>query len=450
MGTYKPASDSKRIERIVRLKTDLHEHLVQSMDLEIAGNLDPQILRQQIIERANELCIQNGDLLTKAERTDLVSEVVNDILGLGPIDPLLSDPEISDILINGPFCVYVEKHGKLERTNIQFRDNEHLVRIVQRIAANVGRRIDESSPMVDARLPDGSRVNAVISPLALDGALVSIRQFGQKQILSSDLIESKTASIEMLQFLEACVKRKINILISGGTGSGKTTLLNVLSGFIPTDERVITIEDAAELQLQQPHVARMETRPANLEGQGKVETRDLLINALRMRPDRIIIGECRSSEAFDLLQALNTGHNGSMATIHANDTRDAIGRLELLVSLVASDLSSATICRQIASAVNIIVQIQRVDGGCRKITKISEITGCEAGVVSMHDIFVYEQIGIDGNGNVIGEFRATGITPKCFEGLQRKGYSINPERSNRDTKKLNELEVLGFERSGCK
>ena len=436
-----PASD-----RFVRLKADLHDQLVQSMDLEVASSLDQDALRREITCRANELCTRNGSLLSKSERTILVTELVDDILGLGPLEPLLRDPQVSDILINGPNCIFVERNGRMQATDIRFRDNEHLVRTVQRIAANVGRRIDESSPMVDARLADGSRVNAVIGPLALDGALVSIRRFGDTQIKPGDLIDKQSASVEMIAFLQACVIARMNIIVSGGTGSGKTTLLNVLSGFIPEDERVVTIEDAAELQLQQPHVARMETRPANLEGEGKIDARDLLVNSLRMRPDRIIVGECRGVEAFDMLQALNTGHDGGMSTIHANDTREAMNRLELLVSLAVADLSMESISRQIASAVDIIVQTKRVDGGKRKITKISEITGCTDGKIDMHDVFEFHQVGVSETGDAMGELRATGVRPKCFEKLKAKGLDLSVECFERGNRVKDQFESLGFER----
>ena len=433
-------------DRLVRLKAELHDQLVQSMDLEVANNLDQDALRREIISRANELCTRNGSLLSKTERTMLVAEMVDDILGLGPLEPLLRDPEVSDILVNGPNCIFVERNGRMEATDVRFRDNDHLIRTVQRIAAGVGRRIDESSPMVDARLADGSRVNAVIGPLALDGALVSIRRFGDTQIKPGDLIDKQSASVEMITFLQACVQARMNIIVSGGTGSGKTTLLNVLSGFIPANERVVTIEDAAELQLQQPHVARMETRPANLEGQGKVDARDLLVNSLRMRPDRIIVGECRGVEAFDMLQALNTGHDGGMSTIHANDTREAMNRLELLVSLAVADLSMESISRQIASAVDIIVQTKRVDGGKRKITKISEITGCTEGTINMHDIFEFHQVGVSETGDAVGDFHATGIRPRCFEKIKAKGLEISVECFERGNRVKDQFESLGFER----
>jgi pilus assembly protein CpaF len=338
----------------------------------------------------------------------------------------LRDPTITDILINGPRTVYVERRGRLERTNVVFHDEQHVLEIVQRIASRVGRRLDESSPMVDARLLDGSRVNAVIRPLALDGALVSIRRFSAKPLLAADLIARKSIAPEMIDFLSACVKARLNIVISGGTGSGKTTFLNMLSGFIPDDERIATVEDAAELQLQQPHVARMETRPANLEGKGEITTRDLVRNALRMRPDRIIVGECRGAEAFDMLQAMTTGHDGGMTTIHANNSRDAMSRLEMLIGMAGYELAMWFIHRQIVAAIDIVVQCARLQGGVRRVTQISEVTGTEGDVINMHDLFVFEQTGIDENKVAQGHFRATGLRPKCIERLAAQGFVLEP------------------------
>jgi pilus assembly protein CpaF len=324
--------------------------------------------------------------------------------------------------------VYVERRGRLEKASIAFNDDRHLVQIIQRIVGRVGRRVDETTPMVDARLPDGSRVNAIIPPLALDGALVSIRRFGAQPLLIADLVgKYQSITAEMVQFLSACVKARVNMLISGGTGSGKTTLLNALSAFIPNDERVATIEDAAELRLQQPHVARMETRPANIEGTGEVTTRDLVRNALRMRPDRIIIGECRGPEALDMLQAMNTGHDGSLTTIHANDTRDALGRLEMMIGMAGFDLPIWIIRRQIASALQIVVQVARLHGGARKIIKISEITGMEGEITSMHDLFVFKQTGVDETGAAQGSFQATGIRPQCLDKLTSAGIHLPVE-----------------------
>ena len=394
------------------------------MDLTAIGTMDEQELRLEVRRAAEELCRLRSDLLNLNERERLVNEVLDETFGLGPLEPLMRDPTITDIMVNGPKVTYVERNGRLERVDIAFHDERHLIQIVQRIAGRVGRRVDETSPMVDARLPDGSRVNAIIPPLALDGTLLSIRRFGSHPLRMDGLLAKKAITPEMITFLSACIKARINIVISGGTGSGKTTLLNALSSFIPDDERVATIEDAAELRLQQPHVARMETRPANIEGTGEVTTRDLVRNALRMRPDRIIVGECRGPEALDMLQAMNTGHDGSMTTIHANDTRDAISRLEMMIGMAGFDLPIWIIRRQIASAVQIVVQVARLLGGVRKIIKISEITGMEGDVMSMQDIFLFKQTGVDDNRVAQGYFLASGIRPQCLERLDVSGVSL--------------------------
>jgi pilus assembly protein CpaF len=411
-------------ERFLRLKKELHQQLISGMDLTAVGTMDEQELRVEVRRTAEELCRLRSDLLNLSDRERLVNEVLDETFGLGPLEPLMRDPTITDIMVNGPKVTYVERKGRLERIDIAFHDDKHLVQIIQRIAGRVGRRVDETSPMVDARLPDGSRVNAIIPPLALDGALLSIRRFGAQPLRFEDLIAKKAVTAEMTRFLSSCIKARINIVISGGTGSGKTTLLNALSSFIPHDERVATIEDAAELRLQQPHLARMETRPANIEGAGEVTTRDLVKNALRMRPDRIIIGECRGPEALDMLQAMNTGHDGSMTTIHANDTRDAISRLEMMIGMAGFDVPIWIIRRQIASAVHIVVQVARLVGGVRKIIKISEIIGMEGDVMSMHDLFVFKQTGVDENRVAQGYFSATGIRPRCLERLEVCGAGV--------------------------
>jgi pilus assembly protein CpaF len=415
------------------LKAELHERLINSMNLSVARSIDPEILRDELRRGAEQLCSRQAELLSMADRERMIDELVYETLGLGPLEPLMNDPTISDILINGPNTVYVERRGKLEPTPVCFRDLDHLIGIVQRIAARIGRRIDEASPMVDARLPDGSRVNAVISPLALDGALVSIRRFGAKPLLASDLIARGSATADMLKFLAACVRVRLNIIVSGGTGSGKTTLLNLMSRYITDDERIVTIEDAAEVQLQQPHVARMETRPANLENRGEVTSRDLLRNALRMRPDRIIVGECRGQEAFDMLQAMNTGHDGGMSTIHANDARDALNRLEMLVGMAAPELPMWFIHRQIATAIHLVVHVARLSGGARKIAQISEVTGYQGEAISMHDIFTFEQTGVNEAGEAQGAFAATGIRPQCLDRLQRAGVQLPLEMFQRGT-----------------
>jgi pilus assembly protein CpaF len=412
-------------ERFVRLKKEIHKQLVSGLHMPSVGSVDDYELRRELRRGIEQLCEDRTELLSQDERMRLVNEVVDETLGLGPLEPLLRDPTITDILINGPRTVYVERRGRLERTNVTFHDDRHLLEIVQRIASKVGRRLDESSPMVDARLADGSRVNAVIRPLALDGALVSIRRFSAKPLLAADLIARKSVTPEIIEFLTACVKARLNIVISGGTGSGKTTFLNMLSGYIPDDERVATIEDAAELQLQQPHVARMETRPTNLEGRGEVTTRDLVRNALRMRPDRIIVGECRGAEAFDMLQAMMTGHEGGLTTIHSNDTREAVSRLEMLIGMGGHELSMWFIRRQIASAIDIVVQCARLTGGIRRVVQVSEVTGAEGEVIAMHDLFVFEQTGVDENKVAQGHFRATGIRPACLERLAAQGINID-------------------------
>ena len=411
-------------DRFLRYKRELHQQLIAGMDLSTIGAMDESELRVEVRQAAEALCRKSSDLLNLSERERLVSEVLDETFGLGPLESLIRDPAISDILINGPKTIFVERHGRLTRSEVVFNDERHLLQIVQRIVSRVGRRVDETMPMVDARLPDGSRVNAIIPPLALDGTLVSIRRFGAQPLLFQDLIAKRSITQEMVDFLSACIKARINILISGGTGSGKTTLLNALSGFIPADERVATIEDAAELRLQQPHVVRMETRPRNIEGAGEVTTRDLVKNALRMRPDRVIIGECRGPEALDMLQAMNTGHDGSLTTIHANDTRDAISRLELMVGMAGFDLPMWVIRRQIASAIQVVVQVARLSGGARKIIKISEIVGMESDMLSMHDIFAFKQTGVDDNRVAQGYFYANGIHPQCLERLETSGNRL--------------------------
>jgi pilus assembly protein CpaF len=414
-------------ERFLRLKQELHRQLIASMDLSAIGTMSEEELRSEVRRAAQQLSHHSSDLLSLTERERLVSEVLDETFGLGPLEPLMRDGSITDILINGPKTVYVERRGRLERVNIVFNDERHLLQIVQRIVGRIGRRVDETTPMVDARLPDGSRVNAIIPPLALDGTLVSIRRFGSRPLLIQDLVTYQAITPEMVQFLSACVKARVNMVISGGTGSGKTTLLNALSAFIPPDERIATIEDAAELRLQQPHIARMETRPANIEGVGEVVTRDLVRNALRMRPDRIIVGECRGPEALDMLQAMNTGHEGSMTTIHANDTRDALSRLEMMVGMAGFDLPIWIIRRQIAAAIQVVVQVARLAGGARRVVKVSEITGMEGDVVSMHDVFTFKQTGVDDDGVAQGYFQATGLRPKCLEKLDISGARVPVE-----------------------
>ncbi|QDV75600.1 CpaF family protein [Botrimarina mediterranea] len=435
--------DSTRDRHLQQLKERLHEQLISGVDYSVLRTVEPEVLREELRRGAAQLCAAHSDLLSQSERNRLIDELVDEALGLGPLEPLMHDPTISDILINGPRCVYVERRGQLELTPVKFRSLEHLIEIVQRIASRVGRRIDESSPMVDARLPDGSRLNAVFRPLALDGALVSIRRFSAKPFTVDDLVARGAATPPMLHFLAACVRARMNIVISGGTGSGKSTLLNTLSGFIPSAERIATIEDAAELRLQQPHVARMETRPPNLEGKGEITSRDLLRNALRMRPDRIIVGECRGAEAFDMLQAMNTGHDGGMSTIHANDARDSLTRLEMLIGMAAPELPMWFIHRQIASAIHLVVQVARLPSGERKVIQVSEVTGMHGETINMHDLFVYRQTGIDANGSPQGAFEACGIQPNCMDRFKALGIKVPRELFDRKAHAVDRLDYLG-------
>jgi pilus assembly protein CpaF len=414
-------------EEFQRIKAQLHHQLVTGMDLSILGQLNREQLRHEVRRVADLLCARGSSLLNRQERERLVGEVLDETFGLGPLEPLLKDPAITDILINGPKTVYVERGGQLERTDVSFMDSKHLINVIQRIVSQAGRRVDETSPMVDSRLPDGSRVNAIIPPLALDGAMVSIRRFGVQPIQAKDLLAKKAWTQEIWDFLAACVQARLNVLVSGGTGSGKTTLLNVLSAFIPERERVVTIEDAAELRLQQPHVGRLETRPANVEGAGEVTTRDLVRNALRMRPDRIVIGECRGEEALDMLQAMNTGHEGSLTTVHANDTREALSRLEIMVGMAGLELPIWVIRRQIASAVHLVVQVSRLLGGERKIVKVSEVVGLEGDNFTMHDVFAFKQTGVDARQVAQGYFHATGVRPRCLERLSAFGAALPPD-----------------------
>jgi pilus assembly protein CpaF len=407
-----------------QIKRDLHQQVIGALDLTAIGTMREDELRSEVRRIAEQLSRNRTDLLSQHEKEMLANDVLDEVFGLGPLESLFNDLEITDILVNGPKTVYVERHGRLELSNVQFIDQAHVMAIIHRIASRVGRRVDETTPMVDARLPDGSRLNAIVAPLALDGPLVSIRRFGARPLNAADLLENRSVTSEILDFLAACVAARINVLISGGTGSGKTTLLNALSGYIPADERVATIEDAAELQLQQPHVVRMETRPPNIEGEGEVTPRDLVRNALRMRPDRIIVGECRGAEALDMLQAMNTGHEGSLTTIHANTPRDALSRLEIMVGMTGFDLPIWSIRRQIASAIHVVVQTARLIGGARKIVNVSEITGMEGDIVSMHDIFEYVQTGVDSERRAIGHFRANGIRPYCLNRLEISGVSL--------------------------
>ncbi|RMG52907.1 MAG: CpaF family protein [Acidobacteria bacterium] len=426
-GDGERAHQSKRVEYedYQALKSHIHRNLISRLDLTRLDKIEPSVLKEEITRIAEDMILQEAIPLSMAERERLVSEVRDELFGLGPLEPLLNDPTVSDILVNGYNQVFVERYGKLEKTNVIFKDNEHLLQIIDRIVSRVGRRIDESSPMVDARLPDGSRVNAIIPPLSIDGPSLSIRRFGTIKISMDELIRFGTLTPAMAFVLEGCVKARLNILISGGTGAGKTTLLNVLSSYIPADERIITIEDSAELQLQQEHVVRLETRPPNIEGKGEVTQRDLVRNSLRMRPDRIVVGEVRGEEALDMLQAMNTGHDGSLTTIHANSPRDALARLETMVSMAGLNISDKAMRQQIASAINMVIQVARLSDGARKVTSISEIVGMEGDVVAMQEIFVFERVGVDENGRVLGVHRPTGIRPKFADRLRRYGYHLN-------------------------
>jgi pilus assembly protein CpaF len=418
-------------EWFLALKRELHQQIVATMNPGAIRTLNEDELRLEVRRQAESLCQQRAELLSAGERERLINEVMDETFGMGPLEQLMRDPEISDILINGPKTIYVERRGRLSRSPVVFLDEKHVLQVVQRIVGRIGRRIDETSPTVDGRLPDGSRLNAVIHPIALEGPLVSIRRFGAKPLLAESLLANHSLTKEMLDFLAACVEARINVVISGGTGSGKTTLLNALSRYIPADERVATIEDAAELRLQQPHVVRMETRPANVEGHGEITTRDLVKNALRMRPDRIVVGECRGAEALDMLQAMNTGHEGSLTTIHANTPRDALSRLEMMVGMAGFEVPIWVIRKQVASAINVIVQASRLIGGVRKITKISEITGMEGDVISMQDIFEFRQTGLDRNRVAQGHFAATGIRPVLLAKLQACGVPLPVEMFER-------------------
>ena len=372
-----------------------------------------------------DLIAQESVPLNFEEREELVKQVLDEIFGLGPIQPLIEDPDISDVMVNTYKSVYIERQGRIEKTDVRFQDDRHLLQVIDRIVSAVGRRIDDSSPMVDARLPDGSRVNAIIRPLALDGPHLSIRKFKRDAYAGEDLIRMESLTEAMLEMLRGIVRARLNILISGGTGAGKTTLLNILSSFIPPTERILTIEDSAELQLRQPHVVRLETRPANIEGEGEVSQRALLVNALRMRPDRIIMGECRGGEAVDMLQAMNTGHDGSITTLHANSPRDALSRLETMISMASLDLPEKAMRQQIASAIQVVIQAARLSDGTRKITSISEIVGMEGDVITMQEIFTFERMGIDENDKVIGRFKATGIRPRFTERLKAYGIDLS-------------------------
>jgi len=423
VGQNKPVDNSQLNE----LKAKIHRRLINKLDLEKLGKLDPDVAREEVRKVLGGLLDEEHVPMNGSEREMISVDVINEIFGLGPLEPLLSDKSISDILVNGARNVYIERRGRLERVDVAFRDDSHLLQIIDRIVSRVGRRIDESSPMVDARLQDGSRVNAIIPPLAIDGPVLSIRRFGTDPLTIKDLIDLKALTPQLVQVLEACVKSRLNVLISGGTGAGKTTMLNSLSGFIPHNERLVTIEDSAELILQQPHVVRLETRPPNIEGRGEIAQRSLLKNALRMRPDRIIVGEVRGEEAIDMLQAMNTGHDGGMTTIHANTPRDALARLETMIAMANLRISDKAMRQQICSAINLIIQVSRLSDGTRKVMSVSEVIGMEGEIITMQEIFRYVRAGVGVGGEVQGQFRPTGIRPRFSDRLEQYGYKLPPQ-----------------------
>jgi pilus assembly protein CpaF len=411
----------------IELKANVHRKLLNRLNLEALASTERTRAEADIRALLFDLIAEEGMPLSMGERDAILGDVIDEVFGLGPLEPLLRDTTISDILVNTYKNVYVERSGKLDKLPTTFQDDKHLMRVIDRIVSGVGRRVDDSSPMVDARLPDGSRVNAIIPPLAVDGPLLSIRRFPAERLRAEDLVAIRSLTRPMLEFLEVCVRARLNALISGGTGAGKTTLLNVLSSFISERERIVTIEDAAELQLHQEHVARLETRPPNVEGKGAVRQRQLLINALRMRPDRIVVGEVRGEEALDMLQAMNTGHDGSLTTVHANSPRDALTRVETMISMGSVNLPEKAMRQQIASAIQIVVQQSRMSDGTRKVTSISEITGMEGDVITMQEIFAFEKLGVTAEGKVIGRFRATGVRPKVCERLKASGIHLPPD-----------------------
>jgi len=405
-------------------KEQIHHRLLEVIDLSLINTLSPDNARVQIREISQRLMADLSAPLTLDQRKRVIQRIEDEVMGLGPLEPLLQDPSVSDILVNGPDQVYVERHGKLQLSDVRFNDEQHLMNIIDRIVSAVGRRIDESSPMVDARLQDGSRVNAIIPPLAIDGPSISIRRFAVELLGMDDLIRIGTVTPQIAEVLKAIVKARLNVLVSGGTGSGKTTMLNILSGFIPPDERIITIEDSAELQLQQPHTVRLETRPPNIEGKGSVTARDLVRNCLRMRPDRIIVGEVRGAEALDMLQAMNTGHDGSLTTVHANTPRDALSRIENMVSMSGVNFPTKTLRAQIASAIDVVIQVERHEDGKRRLVSVQEINGMEGDVITMSELFTFQRQGLDEHGNVQGSLRSTGIIPAFHKALMAKGIRI--------------------------
>jgi pilus assembly protein CpaF len=408
-----------------QLKLAVHNRLFETLDVSRLESLEANMASQKVTVAIGEILDEEGRLLTDADRARLIEEIKNELLGLGPLEPLLWDDEITDILVNGPSQVYVERGGKLYLTDVSFQDDQHLMLIIDRIVSQVGRRVDEASPMVDARLPDGSRINAIIPPLALDGPALSIRRFGKRRYSVDDLVAKDSITPDMVEFIRAIIRARLNVLVCGGTGSGKTTMLNCISAFIPVDERVVTIEDSAELVLQQPHVVRLETRPPNVEGKGEVTARELVRNTLRMRPDRIIVGEVRGSEVFDMLQAMSTGHDGSLCTIHANTPRDSMGRLEMMMLLAGWSIPQRAMRQQIASALNVIIHVSRLSDGTRKVMKISELVGMEGDMIMMQDLYEFHRTGVNAQGKVLGQYRKTGIRSAYKERIEAYGYSMD-------------------------
>jgi pilus assembly protein CpaF len=423
----KPIDQSTQQAYYEELKAKVHQRVIELLDLTVASSMAEEQLGQELSHVVEQVLQEGKVALNQRERGQMVQDILDEVSGLGPLEPLLKDHTINDILVNSHKQIYIERYGKLERTAIRFRDEAHLRRIIERIVARMGRRVDESTPMVDTRLPDGSRVNAIIPPCALDGACLSIRKFSKDPLQVSDLVEKRSLTPEIAELLRGIVRARLNVLISGGTGCGKTTLLNILSGFIPTTERIVTIEDAAELQLRQDHVVRLETRPANIEGKGEINQRDLVKNALRMRPDRIVVGEVRGAETLDMLQAMNTGHDGSLTTVHANSARDALTRIEMMVAMAGLDIPSKGLRYYISSALDVIVQLARLSDGSRRVVSVQELSGMEGEVVTMQEVFKFEQTGVDQNGKVKGRFRATGIRPKFAEKFQAMGIQIPNE-----------------------
>jgi len=427
MLTTKQASGAELASHYQELKGRLHHRVIEMLDLTAINSMSQEAVTGQLTKLIEQLLQQESVPLNQRERTQLAQDILHEVLGLGPLEPLLADQTVNDILVNGYKQVFVERYGRLELTSVRFKDDAHLKKIIERIVARVGRRIDESVPMVDARLADGSRVNAIISPLAIDGPSLSIRKFSKDPLQLHHLVEKRSLTPEIGELLKAIVQARLNVLISGGTGSGKTTLLNVLSGFIPNNERIVTIEDAAELQLRQEHVVRLETRPANIEGKGEIGQRELVKNALRMRPDRIILGEVRGAESLDMLQAMNTGHDGSLTTVHANSCRDALTRIETLVSMAGFSLETRAMRHYVSSALDVIIQIARLSDGTRKLISVQEVVGMEGDLITLQELFTFQQTGLDENRKVKGRFKATGVRPKFAERLAAKGVALMPD-----------------------